>query len=87
MRIRFHGPFESLAGREAQIELYDPMPVRETLGLLAVRYEGMARYAEMKTDVDLSAHLVFIRAGIPLKLSDIVHDHDTLDVLLPATGG
>jgi molybdopterin converting factor small subunit len=87
MKIRFHGPFESLAGKEARIELTNPIAVRELIALLAARYKGMAHYEEIKTDADLSAHLVFLGAGIPLKLSDIIRDDDTIEVLLPATGG
>jgi hypothetical protein len=61
--------------------------VRELLVLLASRYEGMARYAGIGTDADLSAHLVFVRGGRILQISDSVADGDVLQILLPATGG
>jgi len=87
MIVRFFGPFESLTEREARIDLGGPMSIRELLGLLASRYEGMAKYSGIDTDADLSAHLVFVRRGKILRLSDPVEDGDVLQILLPATGG
>jgi len=85
--IRFWGPFESLAERDAQIDLGGPVSIRELLTLLASRYEGMAKYAGIGTDADLSAHLVFVRSGKILRMSDSVADGDVVQILLPATGG
>jgi hypothetical protein len=87
MRIRFHGPFESLAEKEARIDLDGPVSVRELLGLVCRRYEAMSRYTGIRTDADLSAHLVFLREGRFLRLSDPVQDGDLIEILLPATGG
>lgn len=87
MIVHFWGPFESLAGREARIDLQDPMNVQGLIGLLASRYSGMARYSGIGTDADLSAHLVFVRNGMLLRLSDSVEDGDVLQVLLPSPGG
>jgi len=87
MLIRFIGPFERMAEREKLIDLGGPLSVRELLGLLATRYEGMVNYAGIGTDADLSAHLVFVRNGKILRLSDSVEDEDVLQIMLPATGG
>jgi hypothetical protein len=87
MMIRFLGPFEALAEKEATISIPEPIPLRALVGLIASRYTGMARYAEIATDADLSAHLIFFRDGKLLRLSDPVRDGDLVQVLLPATGG
>jgi hypothetical protein len=87
MLIRFLGPFESLAEREAEVRLESPMRVDELIGLLSRRYPAMARYAGIRTDADLSAHLVFVKEGKLLRVSDLVEDRDCLQILLPATGG
>jgi molybdopterin converting factor small subunit len=87
MLIRFFGPFESLAERETEICLESPLAVDEMIGLLASRYPGMARYAGIATDAELSAHLVILRDGRLLKLADRIADRDCVQILLPATGG
>jgi len=87
MRIRFHGPFAALAEKEAQLDLVRPVSVRELLEMICRRYEGMSRFAAIRTDADLSAHLVFLRQGSLLRLSDPVQDGDNIEILLPATGG
>jgi hypothetical protein len=87
MRIHFHGPFESLAEKETRIDLDRPVSVGELLGLICRRYEAMSRYAGIRDDADLSAHLVFLRDGQFLRLSDWVQDGDLIRILLPATGG
>jgi molybdopterin converting factor small subunit len=87
MRVRFFGPFESMAERESEFSLDSPLTVGELIGLLSRRYPGMARYAGIRTDADLSAHLVFVRDGRLLRMSDVVADRDCLQILLPATGG
>ena len=68
MIVRFLGPFENLAEREARIDLRGPLSVQELLGLIASRYPGMARYGGIRRDADLSAHLVFVRNGKLLAL-------------------
>ena len=87
MIVHFYGPFEHLIEREARIDLQDPMSVQGLIGLLAFRYSGMARYAGIATDAELSAHLVLVRKGKILRLFDSVEDGDVLQVLLPSTGG
>ena len=87
MKVRFHGPFAALAEPEAQVALERPVPLRELLGLLAVRYAGMARYAGIGSEAELSCQLVFIRAGRILDWSETVRDTDLIEVVLPATGG
>jgi len=87
MIVCFLGPFEFMAEPETQIGLKGPMSIQDLLGLLASRYDGMAKYAGIVKDADLSAHLVFVRNGKLLRLSDSVEDTDALQILLPATGG
>jgi len=87
MLIRFFGPFESLAEREAEIHLESPLTVGDLIERLSRHYPGMARYAEIRSDADLSAHLVLLKEGRPLRWADLVEDKDCLQILLPATGG
>lgn len=55
--------------------------------MLASRYPGLARYSVQKNDVELSAHVMLIRDGTPLKLADKIEDEDCIDILLPVAGG
>ncbi|MBW2058301.1 MAG: MoaD/ThiS family protein [Deltaproteobacteria bacterium] len=87
MVIRFFGPFEQQAGREVRIRLEKPISARETLQILASRYPGFARFLEAEDDARLSAHLMLVRNGVPLRLADMVDDKDCIDILLPVTGG
>lgn len=87
MVIQFFGPFEQLAEKEVRIELKEPISTREMLQILASRYPGFARYSGKKNDVELSAHLMLIRNGAPLKLADRIEDTDCISIFLPVTGG
>jgi len=87
MRIRFHGPFERLAGREVQMDVEGSVTLRQLLGYLADRFAGFALYTAKTTDEDLSAHVMFVRKGKHLKLGDTIENDDTLNVYLPVTGG
>ena len=87
MLIRLFGPFEKLAGKEITLELERPMTLRELIGRLSTRFPGFALYAEKTNDAELSAHVAFVKDGRVLKLEDRVEKGDTLQVLLPVTGG
>jgi hypothetical protein len=87
MMIRFLGPFESLSAKEVRVDLRPPLVVRDLIGLLSSRYAAMARYSEIETDADLSAHLAVFRGGKMLRIADPVYDTDIIEILLPATGG
>ena len=87
MVIRFFGPFERLAEKEARIELSKPISTQEMLEMLASRYPGFARYSAETNDVELSAHIMLIRNGVPLRLADRIEDGDCINVFLPVTGG
>jgi len=87
MVIKFFGPFEKLAEKEIRIELEEPISTQEMLQMLASRYPGFARYSVGRNDVELSAHVMLIRNGAPLKLADRIEDMDCISILLPVTGG
>ena len=87
MLIRFSGPFEKLAGQEIHLTLPEPVTLRTLIARLSGRCDGFRAYAQKQTDVDLYAHIAFIRKGRALKLDEAVTDEEELDVLLPATGG
>ena len=87
MLIRFSGPFENLAGREIHLTLPEPVTLRTLIDRLSGRCEGFRVYAQKQTDVELYAHIAFIRKGRVLQLDEAVTDEEVLDVLLPATGG
>jgi hypothetical protein len=87
MVIRLYGPFEKLGGKEIVFRFDGAMTLRALIRSLSETYEGFLPYAEKKTDAELSAQIAFVRAGRYLRLEDRVEDADTLDVLLPVTGG
>lgn len=87
MLIKFFAPFDRIVGREVEMEIRDPLPLRALLGLLRERFPGLGPYMEEETDAGLSAYIFFVRDGKPLKLDDMVRDGDTLNALLPVTGG
>ena len=87
MVIRFFGPFEKIAEKEVRIELREPISAQEMLQMLASRYPGFARYSVKKNDVELSAHVMLIRNGAPLKRADRIEDEDCINILLPVVGG
>ena len=87
MVITFFGPFEKLAEKQVRIGLKEPISTQEMLQMLASRYPGFARYSVTKNDAELSAHLMLIRNGAPLKLADKIEDKDCINILLPVVGG
>lgn len=85
--LKFFGPFDRIVGREIEMKLREPVSLRTLLGKLRESYPGMAPYVYEDTDAGLSAHIFFVRDGKPVRLDDIVKDEDTLNALLPITGG
>ncbi len=55
--------------------------------MLASRYPALACYADKGNDAELSAHMMLIRNGAPLKLADRIEDTDCISIFLPVTGG
>lgn len=87
MVIRFYGPFSKIAGKERRLDLEAPITLRALIERLAEAVPGLAPYAEERSDTALAAHVMFIRKGRNLRLSDRLEDGDTLQVVLPSTGG
>lgn len=87
MVIKFFGPFEKLAEKEARIELKKPISTQEMLQILASRYPGFTRYSDTKNDAELSAHVMLIRNGVPLKLADRIQNKDCVSIVVPVVGG
>ena len=87
MRIQFFGPFENMAESDVWLEIQEPLNLAGVLGILKKRYKGLERWADKTSDAELSAHVMFLRNGKPLKLQDNVSNKDHIQVLLPVTGG
>jgi len=87
MVIRFFGPFEKLAEREIRIELKKAISIQDLVKILASRYPGFASYSSATTNSELSAHVMFIRNGAPLRLTDRIENTDHISILVPVTGG
>jgi hypothetical protein len=87
MMLKFYAPFDRIVGREARVDLRGPLTLRELIKLLRERHPGLAPYIHEERDHTLSAYVSFLRNGKPVELDDLVEDLDTLEALLPATGG
>ena len=87
MRIYFFGPFKVMFGREMELEFQGNLSLREFIDLFASRHKGFASIASFDKDSSLSAHICFLRRGRLLKLDDRLQNEDTLQVLLPVSGG
>lgn len=87
MILKFYAPFDRLVGREARVELEEPLSLRDLLIRLRERHPGLAPYIHEDRDHAISAYVSFLREGKPVALDDLVEDRDTIEVLLPATGG
>ena len=87
MVIRFFGPFAQLAAKESLLELEGPITLKELIARLSDRFRGFEAYAGAAEDTELAAYVIFIRNGRHLKLTDRITDEDTIEVVLPATGG
>lgn len=87
MRILFFGHFEKLFGKELHLHMKRTIILQELINQLSSQYPGFAYFAEKKTDVDLSAHVMFLKDGRPLRLIDSIKNDDIVQVLIPAMGG
>lgn len=87
MVIRFYGPFRELAGDQITVDLRGENTLRDLLCILSQRIEGLLPFSGTINDTDLSAHVMFIRKGRFLRLNHQLDNSDTIDVVLPATGG
>ena len=88
MKLRFFGPFASSIGKEATFDLEEDTAFRDIVFMLCDRYDVLSPYlADVRGDEELSYRIVFLRKGMPLKLDDTVRNDDTIQVLLPVTGG
>ena len=87
MLIRFFDNLQNLAEEELVLELKEPLPLRELLKLLAMKYPGLARYAEKEPTADPPPYIVFTRDTRPLRFHELVSDKDVLFAYVPAAGG
>lgn len=85
MLIRFHGPFATAAGGEIRIEIGAPLSLAELIALLPGHLSGYA--SRFAGEAELSAQMLFFRGGKILKLADLVENGDTVEMLLPVSGG
>ena len=87
MIIEFFGPFQKIAEKETRIEVEAPITLAELLERLQYQYPKLKPLLMKETYAELSAHVMFIKNGEPIKLNDVLIDEDIIQVLLPVTGG
>ena len=87
MKLRFFGPFFDMAEKEMVLELEELVTLRALIRRVAQRITRFNRFAGYDTDAELSAHAMFLRDGIHLKLNDRVENGDIVNMVLPVSGG
>ena len=69
------------------VPLERPMTLKEILKFSARQCAFLKKYTAMEDEAAVSAHLLFVRSGRVLHLSDLIEDGDVVKLLLPVTGG
>jgi len=88
MKVRFFQPFDELAGKkEIDLDLKQPIPVKELLGILEKRIPSFQPYVRKAGDEVQSFFVILVRGDEVLKLEDLVRDGDVVKVLPPISGG
>ena len=87
MRIRLFGHFEAMAPKEIEVELERPVVLKKLLKRMAGMFPALAKYASFKTEVEMSAHLMVVKNGKPVKLDDEIQDNDKLYLMTHIAGG
>ena len=88
MKVRFFKPFDELSGKEEiDLDLKGPVQVKELLSALEKRVPSFKPYIRKERDEVLNFFVVLVRGDEILKLTDLIHDKDTVKVLPPISGG
>jgi molybdopterin converting factor small subunit len=88
MHFVFFGPLRRVAGMDAMaLPLARPRPLRDLMGPLHDRLGALLPYGEASTDVQILANLSFFRDNRAIGLDARIEPGDTVQVVLPATGG
>jgi len=88
MKVRFFKPFDELSGKEEiTLDLKEPIPVKELLGILEEKIPSFRPYVRKEKDEILSFFVVLVRGDEILKLQDMVNEGDVVKVLPPISGG
>ena len=88
MKVRFFQPFDELAGeKEIDLDLQNPIPIKELLGILEKRIPSFQPYVRKAGDEVQSFFVILVRGDEVLKLEDLVRDGDVVKVLPPISGG
>ena len=88
MKVRFFKPFDELSGKEEiDLDLKGPVQVKELLGVLEKRVPSFKPYIRKERDEVLNFFVVLVRGDEILKLTDLIHDKDTVKILPPISGG
>ena len=88
MKVRFFKPFDELSGKEEiDLDLKGPVQVKEFLGALEKVVPSFKSYIRKEKDEVLNFFVVLVREDEILKLTDLVHEKDTVKVLPPISGG
>jgi hypothetical protein len=87
MRFLFSNSFIKLAGKELEFSISSPVPLRTLIGRFPPDLIKMIHHDHSVSDVELWAHVMFFNKTRLLRLDDMIDNEETIEVLLPATGG
>jgi hypothetical protein len=87
MRFLFSDPFIKVAGKELEFPISGPVALRALIGRFPPDLIKMIRHDPSVSDVELWAHVMFFNEVRLLRLDDMIDNDETIQVLLPATGG
>ena len=87
--VKYGLPFrEHVGAREEVLEIEKNSPtVAEALQMIVRRHSVMKEYVDAKGDEAQRRHLTVAVNRQLARLSDILHDGDSVSLLLPVTGG
>jgi hypothetical protein len=88
MVLRLFGHFATEVGqKEMNLDLENPVTLHELIRIISSKEKTFSKIAGSRDDADLSAHAMFFKKGRHLRLSDAITNSDTVEILIPATGG
>ena len=87
MKIRFYKPFNRICGSELDIEIEEPITLKNLIYILSLSYSGFEKYASKENDEKLRAHMHVVNGGRLVKLDDTIQPNDKIGILPIASGG
>lgn len=88
MRFVFFGPLRQLAGTPSVVLAQErAQPLRDLMDPLHQRLGALLPYGKASTDVQILANLSFFRGNRAIGLDVRIDPDDTIQVVLPSTGG